>query len=97
MDAITIKIRQKDYSIKQSFRSYLLFEEMTNKQISEIETLKDILTLLYCTLKGCNKDFNFSFDEYIDLIDEDSTILAKFNDYNSVLSNPTPEKKTKKV
>jgi hypothetical protein len=93
MNSIIISIKGIDYTIKQSFRSYLLYEEMTQKQISEIETMKDILTLLYCTFKGCNKIFTFTFDEYIDFIDDDPTILTRFNEFNTTLLTEQTEKK----
>ena len=59
MDAITIKINGKDWLIKQTFRSYLLFEEMSGKQVGDIKTMKDFLLLLYCSFKGSNKDFGY--------------------------------------
>lgn len=89
---ITIKIREKDYKIKQSFRSYLLYEERTGKQIGDIVTMKDILELLYCTFRGCNKDFSYDFDEFIDIVDEDGTILDQFNKFNNDQITSTSEK-----
>lgn len=97
MKVIEVEIRNKKYIIKQSFRSYLLYEEMTGRQIGEVTSMKDVLTLLYCTLKGCNKDFEYSFDEYIDIIDEDPTIFDKFNEFNlSVIDKPNEKKRTVK-
>ena len=93
MNQITIKINDKDFIIKQSFRSYLLFEEMTGKQIADIQTLKDFITMLYCYLKGGNKTFEFTFDEFLDLVDEDATIISKFNEFNVKIATPTSEKK----
>jgi len=91
MKIITIKINEKDYILKQSFRSYLLYEETTGKQIADITTMKDILTLLYCSFKGCNKDWEYTFEEFIDIVDEDPEILTKFNEFNNSIE--TPEKK----
>jgi len=94
MNSITVKINDTDYKLKQSFRCYLLFEEMTGKQISDISTMKDTITFLYCTLKGSNiKEWNYSFDEFIDLIDEYPEIFRKFNELNETISSSN-EKKT---
>jgi hypothetical protein len=92
MNELKITIKGKEFIIKQSFRSYLLYEEMTGHQISDISTMKDMLTLLYCTLKGCNvKSWEYNFDDFIDIIDEDPEIFTKFNDFNSAFA--TSEKK----
>lgn len=96
MQTLNIELKGKEYVIKQSFRSYLLFEEMTKKQISEIQSFKDIITLLYCTLKGCNKTFDYSFDDFIDIIDENPEVFEKFNEFNSSLVSNSDEKKSQK-
>jgi len=92
---LKIKIKDKEYTIKQSFRTYLLFEERTGKQISDIQSMKDILELLYCSFKGCNKDFEYDFDSFIDVIDDDPSILTKFNEFNNSIIQP--EEKKRKV
>lgn len=89
MNQLEIEIDGEKYIIKQSFRSYLYYEEMTGKQISDIKSIKDILTLLYCTFKACNKNWKYDFDMFVDAIDEDPTILDKFNQFNA----ETTEKK----
>lgn len=93
MKEISIKIREKEYQIKQSFRTYMLFEELSGKQIGEIETMKDNIMLIYCTFKGCNKNFEFSFDEFIDILDENPEIFSEFGKLNE--TKPTTEKKRK--
>ena len=97
MKEMKIIINKEEYVYKQSFRSYMLFEEMTGKQIGDVATVEDILTLLFCTLKGCNKHWDKDWDTFIDLVDEDNTILTKFNDFNTSLLTPGAEKKRKKV
>lgn len=91
MKEISINIRDVEYKIKQSFRTYMLFEEMAGKQIGEIETMKDNIMLIYCTFKGCNKEFNFTFDEFIDVLDENPDIFTEFGKLNE-----TPIKSEKK-
>lgn len=95
MKEINIKIKEIEYVIKQSFRTYILFEEMTGKQVGDIETTKDNITLIYCTFKGCNKNFSFSFDEFIDLLDENPGIFSEFAKLNE--TPVASEKKSKKV
>ena len=96
MDAIKIEIKGKEWIIRQSFRGYLLYEEMTGLQVGDIKTMKDMVTLLYCTFKGSNKDWTYTYEEFIDIIDEDPEIFTKFNEFNTDSTKPV-EKKRKKV
>lgn len=103
MNKITITINSKDYIIKQSFRTFMLFEEQTGKSIAsaDITSFADTFKLLYCSLKACNRNtFNFSFDEFIDVIDEQPEILTKFTDFvesESNISNISEDNKKKEI
>lgn len=92
MKEIKISIKEKEYTLKQTFRTYLLFEELTGKQISDIKTMKDMIYLLYCTFKANNKEFEYSFDDFIDVIDENPEIFTKFNEFNTSLIEPEKKK-----
>lgn len=83
MEKITIKIENKDLIIKQSFRALMLFEEMTSKTVNEMnESVADILKLFYCILKANNLDtFNWNFEQFIDIIDEQPEVFTSFTDY----------------
>jgi hypothetical protein len=83
MEKITIKIENKDFTIKQSFRALMLFEEMTDKTINEMnESVADILKLFYCILKANNVDtFNWSFEQFLDIVDEQPEVFTHFTDY----------------
>jgi hypothetical protein len=68
----TIKVNGKEYSVKFSYRTYMLYEEFTDgKSIQEIKGLKDTLTLFYCSLNAYN-DFEYTFEQFIDLIEDDT-------------------------
>lgn len=96
----TIKIDGKEYIVKRNFKSLLLFEEMTGNNIFSIkENLSDTLKLQYCILKA-NNNITFSFDEYLEYIDEDETIIIQFTNYLSSLidnSNDINDELKKKV
>jgi hypothetical protein len=92
-----IKIGEKEYLIKKSYRSLLMFEEETGKAITEMQqTLKDLLMLFYCIVKANNK-VEMSFLEFVELIDENQESMDKFNKYlvdsMSVLEEPQQVKK----
>lgn len=76
-----IEIAGKEYLIKRTYRSLILFEDESKKPISDInESVRDILTLFYCIVKS-NNVIDFSFDQFINLIDETPTAIKEFNKY----------------
>lgn len=82
MKEIVIKINGVEYKVKQSFRSLMIFEELAKKKINDADdSITDIMRLFYAILKGCNKTFTFTFDEYIDLMDDNQESLEMFVNY----------------
>lgn len=76
----TIKLFGKDWVFKKSMSAFLLYEELTKKPISELtNSLIDTLTIFYCILKAKNKDFTYSFDEFVELLDDEMEALEQFN------------------
>jgi hypothetical protein len=99
MEQIKIKIDNKEFIIKQTFRSLMLFEEITKKPATQVnDSLTDIITLFYCVLKGANKTtFNYTQDEFIDLLDTHQDSINVFTDYlQSQAPEQTPKKKVTK-
>jgi hypothetical protein len=100
---IKIKILGTEYIIKQTFRALMYFEEMTGKKsFSADDSVRDITTLFYCFLKACNREiFKYTYDEFIDVMDDNQNIFEEFSDYLINLnpkpgSNITPPKKKRK-
>jgi hypothetical protein len=76
-----IQIAGIDYLVKKSYRSMLMFEELTKKSISEMQTsLSDLLMLFYCVIKT-NNTVDFTYDQFIDILDVDLDAVDKFNQY----------------
>lgn len=75
----TIKINGKDYNIKYTIRSLFIFEQITGKSF-EIKTLLDNYVFFYSMLLACNTDDVLTWDEFIDALDNDPTILKQMND-----------------
>lgn len=91
MNSFKITIDGKEYLIKQSFRGMMDYEESTGKLVSDIKSTTDIVKFLYSMLKASNKnEWKYSFDEFIDVVDEHPEIFEFFKSFNS---DPT-EKKT---
>jgi len=93
----TIKINSVDYKIKQSFRALAQFETLTGKFATQVnQSITDMVTLLYCMLCANNKDtFNYSQDEFFDLLDADDKIMQDFQKYLVELAETVPAKKKK--
>lgn len=91
----TIKINDQEWNLKQNnFRTLLLFEEMSGKQVSDMDnSVKDSLLFFYCLLKGSNyKTWNYSFDDFVDdIIDE--KLLQEF--INIITKKVDPDVKKK--
>ena len=98
-NSTTIKINGVNFKVKQSFRALMKFEEMTGRSVYKInESINDVMTLLFCILSANNREtFKFSFDEFIDLIDNNPTVIDDFNAYLlTVAADVTEETPSKK-
>lgn len=98
MNQITIKILGINYIIKQGFGSLMLFEEMTGKNVFELnESITDMTKLFYCYLKARNKDtFLFSFDEFVNILDDNQEIFTEFYGYLKSLQSTKESDSLKK-
>ena len=71
-------INGKEYKFKRTMRSIMMFEQMKDKSISELsERIEDLVSYYYCVLKACNKESEITFDEFVDALDEDETLLGQ--------------------
>ncbi|WP_430815207.1 hypothetical protein [Carboxylicivirga sp. RSCT41] len=91
MKRITIKGRQ--YEVKETFRAIFDFEEKYKKLTPEL--LKEQFEFLYFILKNANRKdkedtvkFKMTFDQFIDVLEEDKEI---FNTLNDALAPDVPE------
>jgi hypothetical protein len=71
-----ITVKDKEIELKQTFRSLIMYENLTEKAF-EPKTFQDILVFLYCIVLTSSKDYSLiTFDEFIDFIDEHHQVLA---------------------
>ena len=98
MEEVKIKIKDVEYTLKESTRSLLKFEELTKKSVGELNTtFTDNVTLLYCMLFGSNRNtFKYTYDEFIDVLDEGDT-LEMFNEFLTSQKKENKKKVMKKV
>ncbi len=75
----TIEINGKDYKLKYTIRSLFIFEQITGRSF-KIETMLDNYLFFYSMLLACNQDQPLTWDEFIDALDEDVTLLKDMNE-----------------
>lgn len=82
-----IQIKDKEIELKQSLRALLMYENITDKSFNP-QNFSDIITYFYCIVVCSSKDYSLSFDEFIDLIDENPVILEEMTKWlNTELTN----------
>lgn len=74
-----IKINNKEYNIKYSLRALFIWETITQKPF-ELKNLLDNYVLYYSMILASNKDCDLSWDQFIDALDQDPTILTNLEE-----------------
>lgn len=72
-----LKINGVDYKIKYTIRALFIFEQITGKAF-KIENLLDNYIFYYSILMANNPDNVIDWNEFINALDEDPTIIAEF-------------------
>lgn len=99
INQVKIKLKEQELVIKKSNRALILFEEMTGKNVYDMDGYGDLIKSFYCILKANNRDiFTMDFDTFLDILDEDETPIEVFNDFlQEEAKTLEPESKKKVV
>ena len=74
-------INDKEITLKSSFRAMVAYEQITDHIFSP-STVTDILVYLYCCIISSKEyDGTMTFDEFMDYLDENPTILQEFSEW----------------
>ena len=76
----TILINGKEYPIKYGIRSMLIQEQITQKPFA-LDNMNEQLVFLYSCLLAANNELTMSYEEFLDAIDEDMSIIIRFGQY----------------
>lgn len=71
-----ITINNKEIELKMSIRSLLMFENIKGTSYTP-NSLNDVLLYLYCVVVASSKDYAFSYDQWIDWVDENPDDLTQ--------------------
>ena len=95
---IHITIPDKEYLIIKNYKSMLLYEQETGRSITELkQNLTDLMLLFYCIVKA-NNQIDFTFEQFVNLVDERPASMDEFNQYlvdSATLVTEPPVKKKK--
>lgn len=75
-----VKIKDKDIELKFSFRSLMIYENITKKSFNP-ESTSDILIFMFCVLISSDKDLNLDFGEFLDYVDNNPYIIVDFSEW----------------
>lgn len=75
-----ITIKDKDIELKNTLRSMIMYENITEKSFNP-ETVTDIITYMYCVVIASSNDYTLTFDEFINYVDENPTIFDEFGQW----------------
>lgn len=78
---MTITINNIEYKLKYTLRSLFIYEKITDNQFTG-KSLIDYYILFYSTLLANNSDsFKYTFDEFIELCDDDNNLFVQFAEF----------------
>lgn len=77
-----ITIKEQTYKVKYSIRSLFIFEQLTGKTFT-LESLLDQYIFFYSMILANNPESTLTFDDFIDVCDEDFTLVTNLQKYVS--------------
>lgn len=75
-----IKIKDKEVELKYSIRALMMFENIMNKTFS-IDNTQDSVVFFYCIVLASDKALKISFDEFLDILDEQPNVISDFAEW----------------
>lgn len=75
-----ISIKDKEITLKYSFRGYMIFEQVTNHAFSGA-SMTDFIILFYSMVMASDKELTITYDEFIDYLDENPELLKEFSEW----------------
>lgn len=87
-----LKINDKNVELKYSLRSMMMYENVTNSTFAP-SSITDIITLFYCVVITSMKDYSYSFDAFLDWLDENTDKLEDFSQWIQDINTNTEKLK----
>jgi len=81
-----ITIKGKEITLKQSFRTAIIYENITKESFGSGINTTNLILYFYCTVLGSDKDLVLDFDEFIDILDEMPNKLSEYADWLATIN-----------
>lgn len=79
---MVLNIKGKDVTLRYSFRAFFIFENIVGRSFQP-NTTTDILCFFYSVIMASDKNLDFQFDEFLDMVDENPELIVKFSEFIS--------------
>lgn len=77
MKKFELKIGNRLFAVRLSFRSLIAYERLSGKPYSTMSTLEDTLMYLYCCIISSN-EYNCTWDDFLNMMDDYPSVLDEF-------------------
>ena len=75
-NTMKIKINNTEYTIKNTIRSMFIWEQITGR-LFELKNTMDFYIYYYSILMASNPECDLTFDDFINICDNDQTVLVE--------------------
>ena len=77
---MNVSIKGKEVTLKYGFRALMVYEQIMGKTF-EPKGVTEVLTFMYCVIISSEKNLEFSYDEFLDMIDEQPELIKEFSEW----------------
>lgn len=77
---MVLKIKDKEVKLKYTLRAMMLYENIQNKSFAP-ESTTDVLVYMFCVILSSDKELNLTFDEFLDMVDENPKLMVDFSNW----------------
>lgn len=86
-----ITIKDTEVTLKQTFRTSMLYENITKESFGTNLSTSNFILYFYCNILGSDQSLVLDFDEFIDILDDNPSWLEEYTKW-LVESNKVADK-----
>lgn len=75
-----ITIKEDELELRYSFRALMAYEQILGKTF-EPRGITEVITFFYCVIITSKKDLQFTYDEFLDMLDENPGMIKEFSEW----------------
>ncbi len=87
-----LNINNKTIELKYTLRAMIMYENVTSSTFAP-KSISDIITLFYCVVVSSAKDYDLSFEQFVDYLDENVNVLNEFSEWLQTVNNTNEQLK----